>query len=456
MSRIYSISILLFLSFGTLGWAQTIVYADHQPGATADIKLNACIQAAINRTAHGRIGGGVCDARDLYGRQVIASQVNVGDSQQDQVTLLLPTFATWVVTINDTNQCGLKQYGNSAIIGTDSGGSNQMLIEPAGIPGQTINSLYCTDSTPLGGGSYVRAEGFELYNPFGTAMTAAAMVVQFTFDNSTFKDITIADYGNIGLFVYGSCCGTSFWNITSSSNYGLSAHGTTTAAIPIEIRNNHIEGGGHGNGAISFYSLSADHPSPGQPCVLILGSPNPYYLGDSLQFHNLYMEGSNTDTSTPMVQVNAPLTVAFWGVTVNRGVEGSKAYAFDVNSSFRSQFQVFGFSFVNDAAGTAYGPVVNDHINGIQAMADRAGNLSFYSTTVFPSVRQSLVTGSAAYQVLRILGVTPTSRCSISATNALGAAYIAGTYILSKRLDELIVAHLPLAGMGYDVVCTAY
>src|SRR5215469_11724395 len=128
MSRTYTIPILLFLCFEPFGWTQTIIYADHEPGATADIKLNACIQAAINRTAHGRVGGGICDARDLYGRQVIASQVNVGDRQQDQVTLLLPTFATWVVTINDSNQCGLKQYGNSAIIGTGSGGSNQMRI----------------------------------------------------------------------------------------------------------------------------------------------------------------------------------------------------------------------------------------------------------------------------------------------------------------------------------------
>lgn len=456
MSKIYAISILLFLSFRTLGWTQTIIYADQEPGATADIKLTSCIKAAINRTAHGRIGGGICDARGLYGRQVIASQVNVGDRQQDQITLLLPTFAIWMVTINDTNQCGFKQYGNSAIIGTDSGGSNQMLIEPAGTAGQTMNSLYCTDSAPLGGGSYVRAEGFELYNPFGTTMNAAAMVVQFTFDNSTFKDITIADYGNVGLLVHGSCCGTSFWNVTSNSNYGLSTQGTTSTATPVEIRNNDIDDRGHANGATSFYSLSADHPSPGQHCVSIAGIPDPYYLGDTLEFHNLYMEGSNTDTSTPLVQVDAPLSVGFWGVTVSRQAEASKAYVFDVTSNFRSQFQVFSFSFSHDAAGGAYGPVVHDRINGIEARADAWGTISFYSTTISPSVRQTLTTSLARFDTLRVVGVRPSSRCSMAATNALAAAYTGGTYISAKKTDEVTIMHSPVAGMTYDVVCTAY
>jgi hypothetical protein len=433
-----------------------VIYADQQPGTTADVKLNACIQAAINRPAKLRFGGGICDARGLYGKQIIANQVNVGDRQQNQVTLLLPTFATWLVTVDDERKCGIKQYGNSAIIGADSGGSNQMTIEAAGAPGQKLDSLYCTDGTPLRGGSYVRAEGFQIYNPSGTFMNSAAMTVQFTFDNSTFKEISIADYGNVGLLVHGSCCGTSFWNVTSNSNYGLSTQGDSTRALPVQIKNDDISGTGYANPGVSFYSLSADHPSVGQNCISISGAPDPYYVGDTLQFHNLYMEGSEADSNTPLVRVDAPLSAVFWGVTASRRATGSTAYAFEVSSSFRSQFQVFGFTFFNDSSGGANGPVVNDHINAIHAKADASGNLAFYSTAVSPTVRQTLVTTAATSTSLRINGVSSTSRCSISAANALAATYITRTYIMSRSRNEIVVSHAAVAGMTYDIVCTAY
>jgi hypothetical protein len=115
--------------------------------------------------------------------------------------------------------------------------------------------------------------------------------------------------------------------------------------------NNDISGAGHANPGVSFYSLSADHPSFGQSCISIIGAPDPYYVGDTLQFHNLYMEGSNTDTSTPLVQINAPLRAAFWGVTASRRAAETTAYAFDLSSTFRSGFQVLGFTFFNDSGG---------------------------------------------------------------------------------------------------------
>jgi hypothetical protein len=168
------------------------------------------------------------------------------------------------------------------------------------------------------------------------------------------------------------------------------------------------------------------------------------------------MEGSNTDTTTPLVQVDAPLSVGIWGVTVSRRAEGSKAYVFEVTSNFRSQFQIFGFTFSHDAAGGAYGPVVNDHINGIHARADEWGNISFYSTVISPSVRETLITTLARLETLHIVGVRPSSRCSMSATNALAAAYIGGTYISAKKTNEVSIVHPSVAGMTYDVICTAY
>lgn len=451
----YLIGIVAFLALITGVRGQTIIYADQEPGATADIKLNACIRAAINRTQNGKFGSGICDARGLYGTQIIAAQVNVGDSQQDTVTLLLPTFANWMVTLNDQTKCGIKQYGNSAIIGSNPGGSSQMAIVSAGTSGQTMNSLYCTDDEPATNGSYIRAEGFGIYNPSGTPMASAAMTVQFTWDNSTFKEITIADTGNIGLLVHGACCGSSFWDITSNSGYGVSTHGAATAAIPVVVMNDDISGTGHASPGLAFYSLSADHPSVGKNCVLISGSEDPYYVGDTLEFHNLFMEASETDTSTPLVQVNAPLRASFFGVTAQHRNANSTAYVFDVNSTFRSQFQLVGFTYYNDATGGAYGPVVNDHINGIQAKADDSGNLAFYSTTVSPTVRQTLTTTLATSDTVTIIGVASSSRCSMAPTNFL-AAHFVGTYISSKATNRITVAHPLVAGMTFDIICTAY
>ena len=51
-------------------------------------------------------------------------------------------------------------------------------------------------------------------------------------------------------------------------------------------------------------------------------------------------------------------------------------------------------------------------------------------------------------------GVTSSSHCSLTATNASAAAYIGGTFISAKTEDRITVTHAPVAGMTYDVLCT--
>jgi hypothetical protein len=38
----------------------------------------------------------------------------------------------------------------------------------------------------------------------------------------------------------------------------------------------------------------------------------------------------------------------------------------------------------------------------------------------------------------------------------LAATYITRTYIMSRSRNEIVVSHAAVAGMTYDIVCTAY
>jgi len=128
---------------------------------------------------------------------------------------------------------------------------------------------------------------------------------------------------------------------------------------------------------------------------------------------------------------------------------------FEIKSKFRSQFQVLGFTFFNDSSGGANGGV-DDQMNSIRARADASGNLPFYSTAVSPAVRQTFVTSATTPTSVKMTGISSTSRCSMAAGNALAAAYINPTYIHSKTHNEIVIYHQAVAGMIYDVVCTAY
>ena len=51
-------------------------------------------------------------------------------------------------------------------------------------------------------------------------------------------------------------------------------------------------------------------------------------------------------------------------------------------------------------------------------------------------------------------GVTSSSHCSLTATDAIAAAYLGRTFISAKAEDRITVTHAPVAGMTYDVLCT--
>jgi hypothetical protein len=352
-----------------------VQFADQFAGATADVKLNACVTAAISSSS------GICDARGLGGAQTIAAQVNVGNTAQQPVTLLLPSSGTWLVTITDGTSCAIKHFSNAALIGFN-GGLGQLVIEPNN-SSTNLRALYCTDLTPAGNGSYIRAEGFQLYNPVGATLTQAAMDVEWTFDNSDFENITVANYNGLSLYVKGSCCGTIFKTITS--NGGSAANG-----VPVVI-----DGGSPiGTVAVMFESLSADHAGCGKHEIEVKGGG----ATNAINFYNTYVETSIACSGTTHVQITAAQGgVNFYGGQVRVENNSDTAYCFDVTANTGNAIGVFGMSCSSPSPYNA----INDHQAGVTvaASSDGTGLIPFYTTsptvTNLLTVKRVTVSGAA-------------------------------------------------------------
>jgi hypothetical protein len=66
----------------------------------------------------------------------------------------------------------------------------------------------------------------------------------------------------------------------------------------------------------------------------------------------------------------------------------------------------------------------------------------------------SFTTAVGASTNVSMPGVTSSSHCSLTATNAVAGANILMTFISAKATDQITVNHAPVAGMTYDVLCT--
>jgi hypothetical protein len=101
--------------------------------------------------------------------------------------------------------------------------------------------------------------------------------------------------------------------------------------------------------------------------------------------------------------------------------------------------------------------------NQIYPAADKTGSLGIPTnrweriSTVKLDIASvaSLKTAAGISDIVKVPGATPSSHCSLTATDASAAANIATTYISVKEANQITVRHAPISGMSYDVVCTA-
>lgn len=69
-------------------------------------------------------------------------------------------------------------------------------------------------------------------------------------------------------------------------------------------------------------------------------------------------------------------------------------------------------------------------------------------------VSAALATSEATSDNISIPGVTISSHCDLTPTNASAAMNIVTTFISAKTINQITVAHSPIANMRYDIVCS--
>jgi hypothetical protein len=427
----------IFSNSTTVPKLNNLIYVDGvtYPFTTAGIQ--AAIAAAI------AAGGGIVDARGATS-MTITSEIDVGNHAQVPVTLLLPQAATWTVTgITNGTSCAIKQFSQSSVIGPGTGGSSAMIIH-GGLASNNLDSIYCTEASPSGNGSYIRAEGFQIFNPNGATMANGAANIQALFDDSDIHDIVVASYGTVGLNVHGLiCCGTEFHNLTSNANH-------TAGSIPVQINLS------SGSGAVAFYNLSADHPGTGNNAIKITNVNNQR----AVRFYNTYSEGNNADTTTANISAGSTAgPIEFYGVTCNDN-PSSTAYCIDIPVSGQVSVRAYGVEQVVGGSSNC----INDHYTPRTLACDANGNLtmSVMGTSYMTAISGAIIpvnfttAGATTSDVITVTGMTANGHCLFSQSNALAATGEAAgtTWLDTPAANAITLHHTNTNGQLFTILCT--
>jgi hypothetical protein len=201
-------------TFGPCNTTYGIICSNQQTGATVDVRANACDTEAISVL-------GACDLRNETGSQTLAAPFLFGDSSQDPSVAYLPTSATWTAT---GTGCGIEQFGNTSLIGTDAAGAGSFRI---GIGSTSVSYGYCTPPPSTGSTKYFYASGITVTNQGAGHPTSGTADFHFTntFDQATWDRFTALDTQNTwGAIFDDTCCGSQAPNLNINMN-AVSGHG---------------------------------------------------------------------------------------------------------------------------------------------------------------------------------------------------------------------------------------
>ena len=314
--------------------------ADQYTGADASYKINACIAAVIIA------GGGTCDASGLGGVQTISEQINVGSSTQVAanigVDLVLPNTGVWSVTITN-GSCGIMQYSRTALYrgGENGYGGNRLILSTNSTT--RVDAIYCTDPSPAGGGSYIRAGGFWANNLYSGTLATALFHVQKLYDQSLFKDMggDLA-YGDVWV-VSQVQSGSKFDQIHGEAGDGSG----TTGGYPLHVLN--------GTADVRFTSSSFNNPGTGKSNILV--DAGTY----DVTFDGVYEEHATADPTDSNIVASGAYDISF----THMGVTASTAANCWQNNtttgfSVRDSYCYAGINSINDLA---YSRTVAKNVN---------------------------------------------------------------------------------------------
>lgn len=322
-------------------------------GADASYKWIACNNAVI------AAGGGTCDARGLWGTQTFSQPVAVGNASGVPVTFLLPHWATWNLTMNDTSQCAFTLYPNTNTEGTNASTGGADMRPQTNSAMQSVVCTYNNGST----GSYLKANGFNIFidpaPPY--TITNAGLEEVGLVDGSRFDNITIWAQGWAGKlqWVHGDCCSLTHYNMIVNCN-------STASCNPLIVGN-----GSESTHDVFFYASSYTHPGAAQHAVEIDGVAN------NIDFSNIYMEENLTSPQTAsLVGFGAGSTSFgdhFSGLKEGQvGVAGAGEYTLDIPAGVTG--------VLAQDIMCKHGPCIDDEQNGvIMRTSGIAANFPYYA-----------------------------------------------------------------------------
>jgi hypothetical protein len=228
-----------------------IAYSSLYPGATLDVRWNACNTAA----ATGAAASHICDARGEGGKQSILAQMNVGDASGDKVTFLLPAYCRWTASgFTGGTSSIIFQYSSTRIRG-ESGMVDQCEVTNSSADGGVY--AFYSNYGPRGG--YYDIEDLTLYSTSRRLAGPAVMYVPGGDDETHIRDMHVLNYvaNQVGVEMTGVCCAISVDSLYVNAN--------NTGGIPLDV-----DGKG-GAGPITFYNTSLGHPAAGNPIFKCTG-----------------------------------------------------------------------------------------------------------------------------------------------------------------------------------------
>jgi hypothetical protein len=407
----------VFLTPNSIGSEPNYFYADTYAGATVDVKVNACLVAA-------EAVAGICDARALGGDQTVAAQINVGNANQDKVTLLLPRQGHWLGTMNDGTSAVIFQYSETSIIGMNPGGSTDFYIGASST--SSLGYIYTTDptdpnSTP-GVAKYLWASGFAIFNSASaghataTNIGARFMAMQ---DNTVWDSIYVFDGKDTTAAVVDSvCCAATFRNFTVNSNY-------TVGATPLAIRQNVSS---VGIDIMNFFGLSATHPGANKPVIALSDSGS----GVVVNIFGLYVETGQTNSSTCMINIDSGVhSLSVTGAYFFSRVNGATFPGICNNGAYATTITASGLNFGQGGNTWALpATAVIDAVASpnITALTDAIGDFSVYagkSSSLTTSVTPATFSAAGAVSTpgLQVTGAPFTGG---SGTTTLPQFYVSG------------------------------
>jgi hypothetical protein len=336
-----------------------IGYSARYPGATLDVRVNACIIDAEKLT-NGNTSG-VCDSSGEGGAQTIAAQINVGDTKGDVATWILPSYCLWGITIKDGTSSAIYQYSLSRIIGVQPPLRCELLPNTAG-----LYTVYQTNGAS--NGAYYTASDFFIYNYKYHMSSGYAMMITGGDDGSSWTNIYVGDYNSsdtAAVYVTGVCCSASINHLIAGSN--------GSGPVPLFIAAN-VNG-------LDLRDISLTDPKPGTN-VMTIGR------NDTLSFTGvLYIEGPHADTSTTHITIANATAVHFDLIEDKAEVARNAAHIIDMTGAFKTVLTISGFSASQDGNWVEPITLVSDSTPNCSSSpcitsTDSRGDYSTYASTL--------------------------------------------------------------------------